>query len=109
MPISSAIGQLYWAFLILSPLGYALLNSRAFKETGMRYLIYIVVLDLILFATTLLMFLIRYSDLVRGDIRNIQTTLFVIAMVRIPSHMYFYARLLRDLPAQETSSEDDEL
>jgi len=103
MPISYLIDRTYWAVLILAPLGYALLNAEAFKRTGKRYLLYIFVLDLTLFGTTSLMFLMRHSDTIRGNIHHIQTALLVIAIVRVPLHMFFYSMMLKELPVQPTT------
>ena len=102
----SNLDRTYWAVLILAPLGYALLNWEAFKRTAKRYLVYIVVLDLTLFATTSLMFLLRSSDLIRGDINQIREALLVIAILRMPLHMFFYSNLLKDLPGRPTEDEN---
>jgi len=99
MSTSYLIDRTYWAVLILAPLGYALLNVEAFKRTGKRYLLYIFVLELTLFVTTSLMFLMRHSDTIRGNIHQIQMALLAVAIIRVPLHMFFYAKLLKDLPA----------
>ncbi len=103
--ISVLIDRIYWGVLLLAPLGYALLNLEAFKKTGKRYLLFLLFLDLVLFGTTTLMFLIRYSDVIQGDIHHIQKGLLVISIVRVPFHVYYYSKLLRDLPVQEADEE----
>lgn len=102
----SNLDRTYWAVLILAPLGYALLNLEAFKRTGKRYLLGILVLDLTLFATTSLMFLIRDSDLIRGNVNQIREAMLIIAILRVPLHMFFYSTLLKDLPAQPAEGDD---
>lgn len=97
--LGSIIDRIYWAVLILSPLAYAVVNLEALKRTGKRYLLYLAFLDLSLFFTSSLFFLMRSSDLIRGNVHEIRTALLAITIVRVPLHLFFYARLVKDLPA----------
>jgi hypothetical protein len=107
MTIPFLIDRTYWAVIVFSPLGYALLNARAFERTGKRFLLYLLVIDLALFTVTLLMFLIRYTDVVRSNIHHIQMALSVILIVRVPIHMFLYSKLLEDVPVQLTAQEKE--
>jgi hypothetical protein len=99
-----AIDRIYWGVLILAPLGYALFNFDAYKKTGRNYLFVLFVLSLSLFLTSTLAFLMRHSDLIRGNTHAIQTALLAITIVRVPLDLFFYSKVLKDLCASRETS-----
>jgi hypothetical protein len=102
-----AIDRIYWGVLILAPLGFALLNFEAYKKTGRSYLFVLFVLSLSLFLTTTLAFLMRHTDLIRGNAHAIQTSLLVITIIRVPLDLFFYWKLLGDFRALKEKADRD--
>jgi hypothetical protein len=102
---SYLLDRAYWAVLILFPLAYATLNFETFKRSGRRYLLYLFILDLSLFVTASLSFLISRSDLIRGNIHLIRTALVAATILRSPLDLFLYSRLLRDVPKSQKAEE----
>lgn len=98
MSPSYLLDRAYWAVLILIPLGYATLNFETYRKSGRRYLLWLFILDLSLFATSSLSFLISRSDLIRGNIHEIRTVLLMVTILRSPLDLLLYSRLLREVP-----------
>jgi hypothetical protein len=105
MTLSFMIDRTYWAFLILSPLAYAVLNLETYRRTGRSYMLYLFLLSLSIFITTSIAFLLRYSSVFRGSPHDFRIALVIIPIVRIPLDVYFYFRLVRDLPAPPAARE----
>jgi hypothetical protein len=107
--VSFTIDRIYWGVLILAPLGYGLLNFEAYKKTGRSYLFVLFILSLSLFMTTTLAYLMRHSDLIRGNAPAIQTSLLVITTIRVPLDLFFYSKLLKDLRTLKEGADHEEL
>jgi hypothetical protein len=105
MTLAYLIDRTYWAVLILSPLAYAVLNLETYKRTGKSYMLYLFLLSISIFLTTSLAFLMRYSGMIHGNLPDIRIALLVIPIVRVPLDVYFYFRLVRDLPAPPTEQD----
>lgn len=104
MNFSFVVDRMYWAVLILAPLGYAVLNFETFKRTRKRYMLYLFLLDLCIFVSASLSFLMSRSAAIQGNVHNIRSALSVITIVRYPLGLFFYSRLVRDLPLQRAPS-----
>jgi hypothetical protein len=102
------IDRIYWGVLILGSLGYGLLNFEAYKKTGRSYLFVLFILSLSLFLTTTLAFLMRHSDLIRGNAHAIQLSLLVITILRVPLDLFFYSKLLKDLRTLKEGADHEE-
>ena len=109
MTLSFLIDRTYWAVLILSPLAYAVLNLETYRRTGKRYMMYLFILSLSIFLTTSLAFLMRHSGMIRGNIHDLSIALLVIPIVRVPLDVYFYYRLVSDLPGTQAAQESFDL
>jgi hypothetical protein len=104
MTLASLVDRLYWAVLILAPLAFAVLSVDTFKRTGRRYMLCLFLLDLCIFASASISFLLSHSAAPQGTLHDIRITLSAITVVRYPLSVFFYSRLVRDLPAQPAST-----
>ena len=100
MTFSYLVDRLYWAVLILAPLGYAVLNVDTFRRTGRRYMLFLFLLDLLIFASASISFLLSHSTVLQGNIHDLRLALSAITVVRAPLGLFFYSRLVKDIPLQ---------
>jgi hypothetical protein len=103
MSFSYFVDRMYWAVLILGPLGYAVLNFDTFRRKGRRYMLYLLLLDLSVFASSSISFLLSHSAAIQGNIHDIRLALSAIAIVRYPLDLFFCSRLVRDVLAKQVS------
>ena len=100
MTFAYLVDRLYWAVLILAPLGYAVLNVDSFRRTGRRYMLLLFLLDLLIFASASISFLLSHSAELQGNVHDLRLALSSVTVVRAPLGLYFYSRLVKDLPPQ---------
>ena len=103
MSLSYFVDRMYWAVLILGPLGFAVLNFDTFRRTGRRYTLYLFLLDLCVFASSSISFLLSHSAVIQGNVHDIRIALSAITVVRCPLDPFFFSRLVRDLPVRKVS------
>jgi hypothetical protein len=104
MTFAHLVDRLYWAVLILAPLGCAVLDVDTFRRTGRRYMLYLFLLDPCRFASASISFLLSPSVALQGNIHDIRNTLSAVTVVRNPLDLFFHFRLAKNLPAPPAST-----